>query len=65
MPRQRCRRIAIERSADRLREIDEIDRLGVQHAVAVGEMMHRQLELRQLRSQSRKICRVPAASAAG
>ncbi len=38
--RQRRGRIAIERGADRLREVDEIDRLGVQHAVAIGEMMH-------------------------
>ena len=40
MPLQRRGRIAIERGADRLREINEIDRLGVQHAVAIGEMMH-------------------------
>ena len=37
---QRRGRIAIERRADRLREIDEIDRLGVQDAVAIGEMVH-------------------------
>ncbi len=40
---QRGGRIAIERGADGRRELDEIDRLGVQHAVAIGEMMHARL----------------------
>ena len=37
---QRRGRIAIERRADRLRQFDQIDRLGVQHAVAIVEMIH-------------------------
>ena len=37
---QRRGRVAIERGADRAGEIDEIDRLGVQHAVAIGEVVH-------------------------
>ena len=40
VPLQRRGRIAIERRADRLRELDQIDRLGVQHAVAIVEMIH-------------------------
>ena len=40
VPLQRRGRIAIERRADRLREACEIDRLGVQHAVAIGEVVH-------------------------
>ncbi len=40
MPFERRGRVAIERGADRLRKIDEVDRFGVQHAVAVGEMVH-------------------------
>ena len=37
---QRRGRIAIERRADRLRQFDQIDRLGVQHAVAIVEVIH-------------------------
>ena len=37
---QRRARIAIERGADGLRQRDEIDRFGVQHAVAIGEVVH-------------------------
>ena len=33
-------RIAIERRADGVRKRDQIDRLGVEHAVAIGEMVH-------------------------
>ena len=33
-------RIAIERRADRFRQFDKIDRLGVQHAVAIVEVIH-------------------------
>ncbi len=33
-------RIAIERRADGVRQRDEIDRFGVQHAVAIGEVVH-------------------------
>ncbi len=40
VPRQRRGRIAIERRADGCRERVETDRLGVQHAVAIGEVMH-------------------------
>ena len=40
MALQRRGRIAIERRADRLRQIDQIHRLGVQHAVAIVEMIH-------------------------
>ena len=37
---QRRGRIAIERRADRVRQIGQIDRLGVQHAVAIVEVIH-------------------------
>jgi hypothetical protein len=37
---QRRGRVAIERCADRAREIDEIDRLGVQDAMAIGKVVH-------------------------
>ena len=40
VPLQRRARIAIKRRADGLRQRDEIDGFGVQHAVAIGEMMH-------------------------
>ena len=40
MPLERRGRIAIERRADGLRQRDQIDVLGVQHAVAISEMMH-------------------------
>ena len=40
VPLQRRGGIAIERRADRLREAGEIHRLGVQHAVAIGEVVH-------------------------
>ncbi len=33
-------RIAIERRADGVRQRSEIDRFGVEHAVAIGEVMH-------------------------
>src|SRR5262249_11799018 len=33
-------RVAIERGCDRLRQINEIDRLGGKHAVAIDEMVH-------------------------
>ena len=37
---QRRGRIAIERRADGIRQFGQIDRLGVQHAVAIVEMIH-------------------------
>src|SRR5262245_9467317 len=40
MTAERGGRVAIERGRDRLREINEIDRLGVKDAVAIGEMVH-------------------------
>ena len=40
VPFERRARIAIEGRADGVRQRDEIDFLGVQHAVAIGEMMH-------------------------
>ena len=40
VPLERRGRIAIERRADRAAQVDEIDRLGVQHAVAIVEMVH-------------------------
>ena len=40
VPLERRGRIAIERRADGLGEAGEIDRLGVQHAVAIGEVVH-------------------------
>ena len=40
---QRRGRIAIERRADRIRQLDKIDRLGVQHAVAIVEVIHGRL----------------------
>ncbi len=43
MALQRRGRIAIERRADRFRQIDEIDRLGVKHAVAIVEVIHGEL----------------------
>ncbi len=36
-------RIAIERRADRIRQFDKIDRLGVKHAVAIVEVIHGEL----------------------
>ena len=43
MTLQRRGRIAIERRADGIREFGQIDRLGVQHAVAIVEMIHGEL----------------------
>ena len=40
MPLKRRGRIAIERRADGVRQRDQIDVFGVQHAVAISEMMH-------------------------
>ena len=40
VPLQRRGRIAVERRADVLRQRDEVHRLGVQHAVAIGEVVH-------------------------
>ena len=40
VPLQRRGRIAIERRADGLGEARKIDRLGVHHAGAIGEMVH-------------------------
>src|SRR5258708_14448127 len=40
MPAERGGRVAIKWGRDRLREINEIDRLGVKDAVAIGEMVH-------------------------
>jgi hypothetical protein len=40
MPLERRARIAIERRADGVRQRNEIDRFGVQHAVAISEVMH-------------------------
>ena len=40
VPLERRARIAIKRRADGLRQRGKIDGLGVQHAVAIGEMMH-------------------------
>ena len=40
VPLQGRARIAIERRADGFRQRDEIDPFGVQHAVAIGEMVH-------------------------
>ena len=37
---QRRGRIAIERRADGIREFGQVDRLGVQHAVAIVEVIH-------------------------
>ena len=55
VPLQRRGRIAIERRADRIRELDQVHRLGVQHAVAIVEMIHGGLSQAQLlfRSGSR------------
>jgi len=43
VPFQRRGRIAIERRADRVRQLDKIDRLGVKHAVAIVEVVHGRL----------------------
>ncbi len=40
MALQRRSRIAIERRADRIRQLDKIHRLGVKHAVAIVEVIH-------------------------
>ena len=40
MTLQRRGRIAIERRADRVRQLDQVHRLGVQHAVAIVEVIH-------------------------
>ena len=40
VPLQRRAGIAIERRADGVGEIGQVDRLGVQHAVAIVEMVH-------------------------
>src|SRR5262249_35232926 len=37
---QSAGRVAIEWGCDSLRQINEIDRLGVKHAVAIDEMVH-------------------------
>ena len=52
MPPERRGRIAIERGADHSREIGEIDRLGVQDAVAIVEVVHGTLGAAQSMSQS-------------
>ena len=40
VPLDRGAGIAIERRADDVGKLSEIDRFGMQHAVAIGEMMH-------------------------
>ena len=40
VPLQGRARIAVERGADRLGQRDQIDGLGAEHAVAIGEVMH-------------------------
>ena len=40
VPLDRGAGIAIERRADDVGKLGEIDRFGMQHAVAIGEMMH-------------------------
>ena len=62
VPLERRGGIAIERRADRLREACEIDRLGVQHAVAIGEVVHRRA---QSISQSGGACCFGPAGAIG
>src|SRR5262245_16245228 len=47
MTYERRGRVAIEWGCDRLRDINEIDRLGVEHAVAVNEMVHGQGSVEQ------------------
>ncbi len=69
----RCR-IAIERSADRLGEACEIHRLGVQHAVAISEVVHGALSRSANRQEvffsyprerlAGRFHRIPSASAA-
>ena len=43
MTLQRRGRITIERRAHGIREFGQIDRLGVEHAVAIVEMIHGEL----------------------
>ena len=65
MALQRRGRIAIERRADRIRQIDQIHRLGVQHAVAIVEVISWRAQL-LFRSGSRmKAFLVPLAAAGG
>ena len=52
MPLERRGRVAIEWGADRSREIGEIDRLGVQDAVAIVKVVHGTLGAAQSISQS-------------
>ena len=52
VPLQRRGRIAIERRADAVGERVEVHRLGVQHAVAIGEVMHRALLRRTFRDHA-------------
>jgi len=47
VPPQRRGRIAVKRRADGLRERVEADRLGVEDAVAIGEMVHRARSVEQ------------------
>ena len=60
VPLQRRGRIAIERRADAFRQRDEIDLFGVQHAVAISEVVHGELLAR-----SKKFATAAAARAAG
>ena len=53
VPLERRGRIAIERRADGLRRAREIDLLGVQHAVAIGEMVHGDSSVAASRAASR------------
>ena len=63
---QRRGRIAIERRADRIRQLDKIHRLGVQHAVAIVEVVHDGLSYLLSSSGSRMNgCLVPLAAAGG
>ena len=62
VPLDRRGGIAIERRADRLRQIDEIDRLGVQHAGPIGKVVHRRPA--QSISQSREVFRFSGAAGA-
>ncbi len=52
MALERRRGIAVERGADLVRERGQVHRLGVQHAVPVGEVMHRLLSRRASRGCS-------------
>src|SRR5450759_2078179 len=54
VPLQRRGRIAIERRADRIRQLDKIHRLGVQHAVAIVEVVHGWCSSSNIRIPSRR-----------